>query len=447
MTPLVDQPALTLRDHLRAGELTALALTRACLERIEQREPEIQAWQFLDAEHALAQARALDEARDRNEALGPLFGLPVAVKDIFDTADMPTENGTHLHAGRRPERDAWAVARLRQLGAVILGKTVTTEMATFTPGKTRNPHAATRTPGGSSSGSAAAVACGMAPLALGSQTNGSVIRPASFCGIHGFKPSFGLIPRTGCLMQSHSLDHVGVFARTTADCAFLAEMLTGFDSGDDATTPTAAPGLLATITSRMERAPRLAFAGGPTWVDADASTRQRFNALIAKLGDVVQAADLPAFFNDAIEQHRRVWHGELAHYLKAEYDAGEQGLSPRLRGMIESGQELRTVAYLGALAWRKRGRALLREHLAGFDALLTPAAPGEAPEGLETTGSPVFCSLWTLLGVPAISLPLLEGPSGMPLGCQLVAAPGDDARLLRTASWLERRLAGATLDD
>ena len=223
--------------EIREGRLTSQELVQSCLERIRELEPKVQAWTFLDEEHALAQARAADERKANGEPIGPLHGVPVGVKDIFDTADMPTENGTVLHRGRTPRRDAAAVAMLRAAGAVVLGKTVTTECAYFSPGKTRNPHNPEHTPGGSSSGSAAAVGCGMVPVALGSQTAGSVIRPAAFCGVYGYKPTHGLIPRTGVLQLSRSLDHVGFFSRTVEDLALLAEVLQGYDEADPDTRP------------------------------------------------------------------------------------------------------------------------------------------------------------------------------------------------------------------
>ena len=251
---MTEPTAVQLAADLAAGKVNALEVTEACLARIAADEPRVQALAHLDPDHARAQARALDERKRAGRPLGPLHGLPVAVKDIVDTADFPTENGSVLHAGRRPLHDAAIVGRLRAAGAVLLGKTVTTEFACFTPGKTRNPHDPARTPGGSSSGSAAAVAAGMAPLAIGSQTNGSVIRPASFCGVFGFKPTYGLIPRTGVLATSATLDHVGVFARSVEDVALLAEPLMGFDPGDPATRPLPPPAAAARGAGAAARA-------------------------------------------------------------------------------------------------------------------------------------------------------------------------------------------------
>jgi Asp-tRNA(Asn)/Glu-tRNA(Gln) amidotransferase A subunit family amidase len=420
---------------------TASAVTAAHLARIDQREPEVQAWAFLDPDHARAQAAALDRALAAGAAPGPLFGVPVGIKDIFATADMPTENGTHLHAGRRPEADAAVVERLRVAGAVIMGKTVTTELAAFMPGKTRNPHNPARTPGGSSSGSAAAVAAGMVPMALGSQTNGSVIRPASYCGVHGFKPTHGLISRRGMTPQAPTVDHVGMFARSLAEIARLADVLIGHDPADPASRPMAAPRLAAGLATGRAVAPRLAFVPGPTWEAAEPATQAAFVDLAARLQ--IPEIALPEGFAEAIEVHRLISWAELAHALAPEYRVGPGGLSDRLRGMIEGGQAVTAPAYLGALSARNGLIAAMAGVFAEYDALLTPAATGEAPLGLDSTGSPLFCTTWTLLGTPAVSLPLLRGPAGLPVGVQLVSARGHDAALLATAAWLEQALAGA----
>ncbi len=425
---------------IRDGKLSAEELTRACLARIEQREPQVHAWTFLDPEHALNQARAADQARRVGRPTGSLHGVPVGVKDIFDTRDMPTENGTVLHAGRRCSEDATAVSRLRAAGAIVIGKTVTTELAVYTPGSTRNPHDPERTPGGSSSGSAAAVADGMVPLALGSQTNGSVIRPAAYCGVVGFKPSFGLIPRYRVLHQSRLLDHVGVFARTVEDAALLTENLVGHDSRDHDTYPQARPPLRSVAMSDPPVRPRLAFVKTRVWDQAEAVTQAAFAELVEHLGEDVDTVNLPAAFDDAIECHRLIHETDLAFSFAAEYERGRDRLSERLREMIENGQRTLAVDYRGAIERRALLLTLLGELLNQYDALLTPATTGVAPLG-TATGSPVFCSLWTLCGVPAISLPLLQDEAGLPLGVQLVGKPHDDARLLRTARWLSNRCA------
>ena len=435
--------AVAAARQIRDGKISSDELTRACLARIEAREPEVRAWAFLDPEHALRQARAADEWRKRGRPLGPLHGLPVGVKDIIDTADMPTENGTVLHAGRRPRQDATLVSLLRAAGAVILGKTVTTELAVYAPNKTRNPHNLEHTPGGSSSGSAAAVADGMVPLAIGTQTNGSVIRPASFCGVYGFKPSHGLIPRTGVLVQSPPLDTVGVMAANLEDLALLAEPLMAFDAKDPASRPRARPNLLDALGEAPPVPPKLAFVRSPVWDQAEEDAKAGFAELVEALADQVEDVELPSAFQDAIELHRSVMEADLAKSFAREYERGRDRLSARLREMIERGQEIRAVDYNRAVQRISALNAALAEVFGTYDAILTPAAPGEAPQGLGSTGSPIFCTIWTFCGTPAVTLPLLTGASGLPIGVQLVGEKGDDARLLRTARWLIETVRGS----
>jgi Asp-tRNA(Asn)/Glu-tRNA(Gln) amidotransferase A subunit family amidase len=427
---------------VREGRLSAVELVTDCLARVDEVEATVRAWTFLDRAHALRQAEAADAHRKTGAATGPLHGVPIGVKDIIDTADMPTELGSPLWAGRTPRRDAAAVARLRAAGAVVLGKTVTTEYAYRTPGRTTNPHDPARTPGGSSSGSAAAVAAHMVPGALGSQTGGSVIRPAAFCGVVGFKPTHGLIPRTGMLQLSWTLDHVGVFARTVEDAGLLAEALAGFDEDDPDTRPLARPPLAAVAVSEPPLPPRLALVRGPAWERAEAVTREAFAELVEALGEAVTAVELAAGFARGLEMHRVVMEVEAAHNLRRDHEKGGERLSPALRGLIERGRAQPAVDYTAALAGRRALNAALDPVFDEYDALVTPAAPGEPPLGLETTGDPVFCALWTYLGTPAVTLPLLQSPAGLPLGVQLVGRRGNDARLLRTAHWLVRTLAG-----
>jgi Asp-tRNA(Asn)/Glu-tRNA(Gln) amidotransferase A subunit family amidase len=437
---LADLPALQAAQRVASGDVSAAELTAACLERIDAEESRVQAWAFLDRGKAMAQAEACDRRRAAGLPLGPLHGLPVAVKDIIDTEGMPTENGTVLDAGRMPAADATVVRRLKTAGAVVLGKTVTTEFAYYHPGKTRNPHDPTRTPGGSSSGSAAAVATGMAPFALGSQTNGSVIRPASFCGVVGYKPSFGAIPRTGVLALCASLDHVGVFARTIEDVA-LAEVLMGPDGLDpDAG---AGPGpLMATALSEPPLTPSLALVQTPYWDRAAPETQAAFTELAEALGDDIDAIELPEAFAGGAGWLGAIMAAEMTRNLGHYVDRGGDKVSAKTRALIAEGRKLSAPDYLAARDMRAVLRSALDPVFARFDAIVTPAAPGEAPEGLDATGDPIFCSLWTFCGLPAISLPLLTGPNGLPVGVQLVGPHGGDARLLRTARWLVRTLSG-----
>lgn len=426
---------------IAAGQVSAERVAQACLARIREVEPAVQAWQYLDEAHALAQARARDADRAEGRPCGPLHGVPVGVKDIIDTADMPTEDGTPLHAGRTPDHDASVVVALRAAGAVILGKTVTTECATYTPGKTRNPHDASRTPGGSSSGSAAAVAAGMVPLAIGTQTNGSVIRPASFCGVYGFKPSFGLIPRHGILKVSRSLDTVGVFARSLEDLALAVEPLVGYDERDPDTQPRARIPFTEVLASPPPMPPRVAFVKTPVWERTDAGTREAFAELVEALGADCEELEMPPSWAEAWEWQRCIMEAEMAFNLDAEWARGRDKLSPALQHQLERGRAITALQHQRALARVPRLLDALDEWFARFDAIVTPATPGVAPPA-ETTGDPSFCTFWSLTGVPALSLPLLQGPEGLPLGLQLVGARSRDARLLRTARWLQGRVLG-----
>jgi Asp-tRNA(Asn)/Glu-tRNA(Gln) amidotransferase A subunit family amidase len=431
-------------QQIREGKLSSEEPVQACLQRIRELEPKVQAWTFLDEEHALAQARALDERKRSGEPIGPLHGVPVGIKDIIDTADMPTENGTVLHKGRTPRHDAGVVAMLRAAGAVILGKTVTTECAYFTPGKTRNPHNPEHTPGGSSSGSAAAVGAGMVPLALGSQTAGSVIRPAAFCGVHGFKPTHGLIPRHGILQLSRTLDHVGLFARSVEDLALLIESLQGYDERDPDTRPRARIPFQEISREEPPLEPMLAFVKTPHWERADADTKQAFAELVETLGDRVEEVELFPSATEAWDWHRTIMEAEMAANLEPLWASGKDKLSKQLQGLIQRGREVRAVDHQRALRRIAPTVESLDElFMQRYDAILTPPALGTAPKGLGSTGDPVFCSLWTLLGMPAITLPLMQGANGLPLGVQLVGRKNFDARLMRTARWIEKRITAS----
>src|SRR6266436_6365620 len=425
--------------EIARGAISAEDYTRACLDRIEAVDGEIKAFVHLDREHALAQARALDERRAQGHSLGPLHGIPVAVKDIIDTADYPTELGSPIGSGRRPWNDATVVAKLRAAGAVIIGKTVTTEFAYYHPGPTRNPHDRTRTPGGSSSGSAAAVAANMVPLALGSQTNGSTIRPAAFCGVFAVKPSHGLVSRAGVLSLSRKLDHVGAFARSLPDLALILDAIAGHDPADPDTRPFAAPDFRAVQREPTPLPPRFAFVRTPVWDKADSDTKAAFEELAAALRSAVEPVDLPPSWTEAWEVHRTIMAAALAHNLGSLVARGEP--SEALRKLLAHGRSVSAVDYLGALAKAQRYAAGLADIFDAYDAIVTPAAPGVAPKGLGSTGDPAFCTLWTLSGLPAVSLPLFAGEGGLPLGAQLVGPLGRDGRLLRTATALIETLA------
>lgn len=417
-------------------------VTRACLDRIAAVEEKVQAFAHLDAEHALAQARASDEWRKSGKPIGPLHGVPVAIKDIVDTSDYPTECGSPVLSGRRPRTDATVVARLRAAGAVIIGKTATTEFAYFHPTKTRNPHDTERTPGGSSSGSAAAVAASMVPLAIGTQTNGSIIRPAAFCGVFAMKPTHGLVSRAGILPLSRVLDHPGPFARSIEDLALIMDIIAGHDPEDRDTRPLGARSFAKIAAEEFPLAPRFAFVRTPVWDKADADTHEAFEDLAKELGENCFTFDLPDRYKDAWEAHRVIMSTDMAHNLGKLVDRGGNVISKAMQELIADGRKTSATQYLAAVA----GADSLREGLNQLfqqecTAIITPAAPGVAPKG-TATGNPTFCTLWTYLGLPAITLPLISGEGGMPIGVQLVGASGDDARLLRTARALVRQVSG-----
>jgi Asp-tRNA(Asn)/Glu-tRNA(Gln) amidotransferase A subunit family amidase len=424
--------ALATAAAIRSGATTSEEVVTACLELIAEREDELHAWAHLDPEHALAQARQRDEQtrqRDPGETLGPLHGVPVGIKDLIDTADQPTSYGSPIHAGHQPSTDAVAVARLRDAGAVVLGKTVTTEFAVFTPGPTAHPDDPSRTPGGSSSGSAAAVAMGGVPLGLGTQTAGSVVRPASFCGVFGGKPTLGVIPTTGVKACSATLDHVGAFGRDIGDVALAL----GVMAGD---VDRFAPVDLGTR-------PRVGFCRTPWWDELEVTTREALEAGAERLGrlaDVVEV-ELPAGFDGLVDAQATIMAVEVRRALDAELREHPDLLSDQLRRYLEAAHTS-ADGYEDALALAERCRAQLAELFAEPRVLLAPSVVGEAPP-ITTTGDPLLCRAWTLLGTPTISVPGLTGPSGLPLGAQVIAAPGADAAALAGAALAAVALEGS----
>ncbi len=413
--------------RIHAGTLRPTALMESCLARIGAREREVGAWACIDATAALEAARAADATAPT----GPLHGIPIGVKDIIDTADFPTELGTALYAGRRPAWDASCIAACRAAGAIVLGKTVTTEFAFFHPGKTRNPRNLAHTPGGSSSGSAAAVADAMVPVALGTQTAGSVIRPASFCGVVGYKASFGDFSLSGIRPFSESLDTLGVFTASVADAVLLRGVLIG---GDAPTTLAPADG-----------PPRLALFRTPQWGDADAESREcveNAGRRLSREGAVVDEVALPAEFSTLIEDHRTIMAYEAARNYLYEMTRLADRLSPQFLALLEQGMAIPRTRYRVArnvVAIAKRRFASLCE---GYDALIVPATVGEAPLATEGTGDPLMSRIWTALHGPALTLPAGEGARGLPLGAQFVAPAGCDETLLRAAAWAQPILAG-----
>ncbi len=398
---------------IAGGALTSEELVSACLERVAERDDRVRAWSYVDPDAALATARQRDAERPR----GVLHGVPVAVKDLIDTADAPTTYGSPIYDGHRPEQDATCVARLRDAGAVVLGKTVTTEFALFHPGPTANPTDLTRTPGGSSSGSAAAVADLMVPVALGTQTAGSIVRPASFCGTYGFKPTFGLVPTTGVKPIGRSLDTVGALARTVADLVVTAAVISGdvdrFAAAEDAR-------------------PSIAFAPTHEWEHADPATRDAVETLADQTG--LPHVDLPEDYTRLVDAQTLIMDAEAAQALEDEWRGHPDLLSDRLREMLDRGRAIPDADVRAARELAAACRAQLPAAFAGYDTLLVPSVVGEAPVGLEATGDPLFCRMWTLLGTPAAAVPGLRGPAGLPLGVQVVAGIDRDADALAAAA-------------
>lgn len=417
MTRWNEWDATKLAAALSRRELTAEALLRACLDRIDEREPAVHAWAWLARDAAMRRARELDAGAVH----GLLHGLPLAVKDLFDTFDMPTGYGSPIYDGHQPRADAACVALCREQGAVVIGKTVTTEFATFEPGMTRNPHRLSHTPGGSSSGSAAAVADCMVPLAFASQTAASVIRPAAFCGIVGYKPSFGKINRSGVKPLSDSLDTIGFFARSVDDVALFAAA-----AGGDSRLLDLGGGAI----------PRIGLCLTHEWPHADADTRQAVATAGERLGQAgVRLCDvqLPLLFSELLRTQKEIMAHELARSLSHERLHHSDQLSSRLAVLLRDGMAIPAEQQWGNIQLAYSARAKLSSVFGDVDAMLAPSAIGEAPAGLTETGDPVFGRVWTLLGLPCVHLPFMTGSSGLPVGLQLVGRYGEDRALLAIA--------------
>lgn len=434
--PISELTALEVREHLLSGREGVQEFCANLGRFVAAADEQVKAFAHLDERVVALQAEHLQKQRTAGELPGPLYGVPIGVKDIIDTIDFPTEYGSPIHAGRYAVADATVVSRLRAAGAVIFGKTVTTEFATFHPGPTRNPHNLAHTPGGSSSGSAAAVAAGMVPVALGSQTNGSVVRPASYCGVYGFKPSRGLLPRSGVLDQSPSLDQLGVFARNIDDLALVTEIMSG-DDGEDPSSARQAPRRLYDVAvSEPPLQPKFCFVQTPWWDQVEPEAREAYEALLDHLGGLVERVALPAVVTKAVDWLGQVNAVELAFCLQKEWTNSRDRLSDALRARVESAMAIPVMDYLTARDRMGHVTHAFDEYFATYDAILCPAALGAAPHGLSSTGNPIMQTVWSFAGLPSLNLPMLHLSNGLPLGVQAVGAYGNDARLLRAARWL-----------
>ena len=423
---------------LKKGDISCVDLCKTYIERIDKFEKNVKAWAFFDKKLLLEKAEEKDEYRKWGKPLGPLHGLPIGIKDIIGTYDMPTECGTVLRKGISKSSDAEVINLLKIAGAIIMGKTVTTELAYFDPGKTTNPHDKTRTPGGSSSGSAAAVAAHMAPLSLGTQTKGSVIRPASYCGVVGYKPSFGLISRSGILKQSSKLDQVGVFGKNVEDVALLAKSLIKKDLYDQDTIHFAADDMLDQCKKEPLFDPKFIFYKTSNWKNIDKDSQEAFEFLIKNFKKNIEVFDEPDYFKDIHKYHQILHEADMANSFQKYYKQSKDKLGKKLLEAIERGIKYSAAEYNEAKDFMEQSYRSYSEVFEDYHGIITPASTGVADKGLNSTGSPDFCTIWTFMGLPSISLPLLTGENNLPLGVQLVGNKLDDLRFLSTANWLEK---------
>ncbi len=429
-------------QRIRRGEMSPLELVRACMDRIDAVDPRIRAWVVVDREAALSAAREAEAEARAGRWRGPLHGIPLGIKDIVDVRGLPTRAGSRLLTDAPPaDRDATVVSRLRQAGAVILGKTVTTEFACFDPAETRNPWNLAHTPGGSSSGSAAAVASGMCPGAVGSQTGGSISRPAAYCGVVGCKPTYGRVSADGFVPVSFSLDHPGPFARTAADAALLLRAMSGYDPRDPVAAPEPVDDCVAACAPDEDRPPRLGLVEGLFLDRADEDVRRGLEAArraFESHGAGVAVARMPETFGEAHRMHRILMCVELAAVHRPRFQDRKADYRPGIRGLIEEGLALSAADYAEARRHQLRFKVSTQETLTGFDALLTPAAPTPAPRDLTTTGDPVFNSPWSYSGLPTVVLPVGLAQNGLPVAVQLIGRAFREADLFRVAAWCER---------
>ena len=437
----IKNSAIEIVQAVKKGEITSEELVKKYIEEIKKKEKDVEAFEFFDEGLVIEQAKKLD-ALHQAGSHGELHGVPVGIKDIFDTEDMPTLDGSEAHTKNPSLNDCAVVSKLKEAGAIIMGKTVTAELAHLTPGKTKNPHDKTRTPGGSSSGSAAAVAANMVPLAVGTQTNGSVIRPASFCGVVGYKPSKGLISRHLIMQVSQTLDQVGVFSNSIEDAALISEQIIGYDKMDPDSILRSKPKLLKACKEKPKIEPLFAYFNLPFINELNNDTKEAFNEVKDELKGQIKEIKFPEEFSDIIKWHKIITESDMAKSFEIDYLKYKKFLSQQIVDAIERGQKYKAIEYNEALLKREKMIKYFNEFFHHFDAVLTPSACGEAPKDLTTTGNPIFCTIWTFCGMPAINLPLLQGENKLPIGVQLVSSPYDDERLFRNANWLKNKMQG-----
>ena len=431
--------ALEIIEKTKKGEISSLEVAKSFIDRIEKFESKIKAWAFFDKKFFLERAQEKDDWRLSGKPLGPLHGLPVAIKDIFKTEDMPTQYGTAIRENYQSRDDAKVVSILRSAGAIIMGKTVTTELAYFDPGKTTNPHDYSRTPGGSSSGSAAAVASFMAPLAIGSQTNGSTIRPASYCGVVGYKPTYGLVSRDGVLRQSFLLDQVGVIARNVEDVALCSSVIIKKDLEDKSTISFPTEDFLNRVQAKPFFEPQLIFIATSKWKNLDEDAKKDFEKFLKKIDKQVTVYSNPSYFEKIFDYHKIIHETDMAYNFLSTYEKHKKKIGKKMIEAIERGLSYKAKDYAEAVDQMAIIYDTFKEAFHHYHAIITPSTTGYPPKGLSYTGSPELCTTWTYLGMPAITLPLIEGSGKLPLGVQLVGEKLDDVRLLQTANWLLKK--------
>jgi len=430
----VEELALKIKE----GKITSVEVCNHYIDRINKFEKDVKAWAHFDKKLLLEKAVDSDNYRKSGKPLGSLHGVPVAIKDIIGTIDMPTECGTVIRKGKSYSQNAEIVDLLRAAGAIIMGKTTTSELAYLGPPKTTNPHDYSRTPGGSSSGSAAAVASYMTPLSIGSQTGGSIIRPASYCGVVGYKPTYGLISRNGVLRTSYSLDHIGLFARSVEDVALLAKVLIKKDSYDSATIYYSAENILAETKKGPLFEPKFIFYKTDHWKNIDKKSRESFEFFIKSFTKNIEVFDTPSYFKDIHKYHQIIHETDLANNFSIYYKKFKNKLSKYMQTAIANGNKHSAKEYAEAIDFMKRSYESYQEVFEDYHGVLSPSSPGVAPKGLKSTGTAEFNKVWSYLGTPCISLPLLEGENKLPLGVQLIGDRYDDHRFLGVARWLEK---------
>jgi len=438
MSDIFSLSASELAAQLREGEISSVEVCSQYIERIGKFEKDVKAWSHFNKKLLLEKAAEADEHRISGKPLGVLHGFPVAVKDIIGTLDMPTECGTTIRKKMNTSQDSEVVNLLKVAGAIIMGKTETTELAYFHPGKTTNPHDYKRTPGGSSSGSAAAVAAYMAPLSIGSQTNGSTIRPASYCGVVGYKPSYGLISRYGILKQSDKLDQVGLFGKSVEDVALLARVLIKKDLFDPSTIHYSAEDMMDVCRKGPLFDPKFIFYKTKNWKNIDKESQKSFEIFIKTFKKNIEVFDTPSYFDDIPKYHKIIHETDMANNFQLYYKKYKKKLSKEMVSAIERGLKNSATEYAEAIDFMKRSYDSYKEVFEDYHGVLTPASSGVAPKGLGNTGSPEFSTVWTYLGLPSISLPLLTGKNDLPLGIQFIGDKHDDLRFLGVASWIEK---------